>query len=173
MGGDKVKVIGIDPGSLHLGWGIIGIDFQGKVSQVEFGVLQAPAKLSFYERLHHMSQNLSQILQEHRPHAASIERIFLGKNVDSAFKLGHIRGMCAVECQSLGVKINEYAARTVKKQITGAGNSDKLTVQSFLSQQLGVNFAGHSFDASDALALAFCHVLHHDVQDKINRMEVR
>ena len=168
-----MKVIGIDPGSVHLGWGIIEVDSGMKIRGVQFGVLHAKPKDTFYQRLFHLSSQLSQILCDHEPQVAVIERIFLGKNVDSAFKLGHIRGMCAVECQGRGLEIQEYAARTVKKQITGSGNSDKLTVQNFLSQQLRVQLNNETFDASDALALALCHVLNHSVQQRIIRMEVR
>lgn len=166
-------MIGIDPGSVHLGWGILELGSGMKIRDVQFGVLHAKPRDSFYQRLFQLSSQLKGVLCANKPQVAVIERIFLGKNVDSAFKLGHIRGMCAVECQGRGLEIQEYAARTVKKQITGSGNSDKLTVQNFLSQQLGVRLNRETFDASDALALALCHVLNHSIQQRISRMEVR
>ena len=166
-------MIGIDPGSVHLGWGLIEVDTGMEIRAVQFGVLHAKPKNPFYQRLFHLSSQLKEVLCAHKPHVAVIERIFLGKNVDSVFKLGHIRGMCAVECQGQGLEIQEYAARTVKKQITGSGNSDKFIVQNFLSQQLRVQLDSETFDASDALALAFCHVLNHNMRQRITRMEVR
>lgn len=168
-----MKVMGIDPGSRHLGWGLLVLDNQQRLKSVQFGVLKASANESFYLRLYRLSEQLAHLLLDFKPEEAVIERIFLGKNVDSAFKLGHVRGMCAVQCQKAGLSLAEYAPRTVKKQITGAGNSDKQTVQNFLSRQLGVQLDRHSHDASDALALAYCHVMRRGVEQKLKHMEAR
>lgn len=168
-----MRVIGIDPGSLFLGWGILTTDERGQITSASCGTLSAHSQLPFYERLHKISAELAELLDEQKPQVAVIERIFLGKNVDSAFKLGHIRGVCAVECQKRGIEITEYAPRTVKKQITGSGNSDKFTVQSFLSQQLSLPLTGVKMDATDALALAFCHWVNSTLARRLRQMEVR
>ncbi|MEM7646010.1 MAG: crossover junction endodeoxyribonuclease RuvC [Pseudomonadota bacterium] len=166
-----MKIVGIDPGSVHLGWGFIETQEGGSdIIRVDAGVLKAPAKLPFYERITRLGALLSERLQELDPDCAVIEKIFLGKSVDSAFKLGHIRGVCVAECLRQGAVVTEYAARKVKKQITGQGNAEKALVQSLLFRQLGLRVQAQSFDASDALALAFCHVLLDSVETKNRRM---
>lgn len=169
----NMKVMGIDPGSLRLGWGILTIDESQSLRAVDFGVLKVSSRETFYTRLHLLSLQLSQLIEEFKPDVAVIEQIFLGKSVDSAFKLGHVRGMCAVQCQGAGLVLAEYAARTVKKQVTGAGNSDKQTVQNFLCQHLGVRLDENNHDASDALALAYCHMMRWGVERKMKHMEAR
>lgn len=154
-----MKVLGIDPGTLNMGWGFIESDKKGNIVKVASGTLVVPSRVPFLERLSTLQSALSEILTEHQPDWAVIEQIFLGKNVDSAFKLGHIRGICAVECQSVGAQVVEYGARTVKKQITGSGQADKQVVQNFVRQHLQLKKAFRTLDESDALALALCHVL--------------
>lgn len=152
-------VLGIDPGTLNLGWGCIQTDERGRVLNVEFGSFHLPSKMPLYDRLGEMSLALSELIQDKKPEVAVIESLFLGKSVDSAFKLGHIRGVCAAQCRLAGADIVEYQPRTVKKQVTGSGGADKEVVRQFLFQQLNVKGQGKSLDATDALALAYCHVL--------------
>ena len=121
-----------------------------------------------------MGEMLQELISKHQPEVAVIEKIFLGKNVDSAFKLGHIRGICAVECQKVGAKIVEITPRTVKKQITGSGSAEKELVRNFLYRQLGIKEdTSKTLDASDALALAFCHILQDSISLKVRGMERR
>ena len=157
-----MKVLGIDPGTLNLGWGFI--HWEGHPLEVSHGCLKAPQSSSFFERLHRLSVGLEKLIAELQPDVVAIEKIFLGKNVDSAFKLGHIRGICAAHCQAAGASVAEYAARSVKKQITGSGQADKQIVMTFVTQQLNLKQRPQTLDASDALALAFCHIL----QDSVN-----
>lgn len=172
MGGAFMKVFGIDPGTLQLGWGMIEIDDSKKLLRVEHGCLVAPAKLDFITRIGILGEGLQELMRQFSPDVAVIEKIFLGKNVDSAFKLGHVRGICAVECQRQGARVFEYAARTVKKQITGSGSAEKTLVRNFLYRQLNINSAeDKGLDATDALALAFCHILQDSVNNKLKNLE--
>ena len=168
-----MKVLGIDPGTLNLGWGFIETDQNGKSQFVEHDTLVVSSKLPFYERLHALDGMLEELLKTKAPDVAVIENIFLGKSVDAAFKLGHIRGICAARCQAVGAKVVEYSPRTVKMHITGSGKAEKEVVRQFLYQQLGMRNTGKSLDASDALALAFCHVLQDSVRAKHRGMRVR
>ena len=161
-----MKILGIDPGTQNLGWGFISTDSKRNINKVEFGVLKAPARLNFYERLEFFDSEIHKICEAYSPDFAVIEKIFLGKNVDSAFKLGHIRGVCAARCVAAGSQVQEIAARTVKKAITGSGAADKMVVQNFLFQQLNIRTDMKSLDASDALALAFCGLLQDSVKSK-------
>lgn len=169
-----MKILGIDPGTLHLGWGIIETNSSGAVVRVDHGCLSAPAKMNFIERIGVLGELVQELISREQPDTAVIEKIFLGKNVDSAFKLGHIRGVCAVECQKQRAKIVEYSPRTVKKQITGSGSAEKALVRNFLYRQLGIKEdPKKTLDASDALALAFCHIMQDSVTLKVRGMEKR
>ncbi len=168
-----MKVLGIDPGTLNLGWGFIEMDQKNKFHRIEHDTLYAPTRLPFFERLHVLNQALAELVQTYQPDVAVIESIFLGKSVDSAFKLGHIRGVCAAQCQGVGAAVVEYSPRTVKKQITGSGSAEKMVVQQFLYQQLGLKASQKSLDATDALALAFCHLLQDSVKIKSRGMRAR
>lgn len=167
-----MRILGVDPGTLNLGWGLIELDKSHKIVDVKLGCLSVSAKDSLFKRLHGLNVQLGYLIEQEKPQVAAIEKIFLGKNVDSAFKLGHIRGICAAQCVAGGAEIVEYAARTVKKQVTGSGAASKEIVKTFLYQQLGLREQGLPLDASDALALAFCHVLHHSVRRKQRGMEL-
>lgn len=100
-----------------------------------------------------------------------IEQIFLGKNVDSAFKLGHARGICMHEAVVAGAEVREYATRLVKKLVTGSGAADKMQVQMALQRLLQVSIEG-TLDASDALALAYHHAVQMEIERKLNRMSL-
>ncbi len=152
--GESVRVLGIDPGSRVTGYGLLEIHGSG-LRCVESGVLKA--KGDFNRRLYEIHSDFKSLLKELRPDVLCLERIFLGKNVDSAFKLGHIRGLIIAEAQALEMSVFEYGAREVKKGVTGYGQSDKLQVSQIVKKSLGLK-GELSEDASDALALAlhFC-----------------
>ncbi len=99
-----------------------------------------------------------------------IEQIFLGKNADSAFKLGHARGVCMYEALKAKSEIREYATRHVKKIVTGSGASDKIQVQKALEKLLNIPLQG-SVDASDALALAYHHAIQMEIERKMAQMQ--
>ena len=168
-----MKVLGIDPGTVNLGWGFIEVDKKGQWQRIEHDCFNVPAKMPFFERLHILEVRLADLVSTYQPDIAVIEKIFLGKSVDSAFKLGHIRGVCAVRCQSVGARVVEYTPRTVKKQVTGSGSSDKQVVQNFLYRHLSLQPTGKSLDATDALALAFCHILQDSMRLKQQGMRTR
>lgn len=165
-----MKVLGIDPGTFNLGWGFIETNKKGEIISVDHGCLSVPAKTEFFERLLLLKEALAHVIGQCHPDVTVIEKIFLGKSVDSAFKLGHIRGICAVQCQAVGAQIVEYTPRTVKKQITGSGSAEKHVVQNFIQQQLPLIKKVETWDASDALALAFCHILQDSVGQKFKNL---
>lgn len=168
-----MKVLGIDPGTLNLGWGYIETDSANNIVRIDHECLSVSAKTPFLTRLHHLDTALELIIEKFQPEVTVIEKIFLGKNVDSAFKLGHIRGVCVVKCQLRGSSIVEYSPTTVKKQVTGAGNADKILVKNLLYRQLGLAENGKALDASDALALAFCHIVQNGMQQRFGEVGFR
>lgn len=155
-------ILGIDPGTQTLGYGAVCKE-GSKITYVTHGQLQVSAKLNFLERLGLMSEKVADLIQKIAPQAVAIERIFLGRNVDSAFKLGHIRGVCLFESHKVSAPVFEYTPRLVKQGITGSGSATKEQVQLLLFSQLQLRTTEKSLDASDGLALAFYHALQVDV----------
>lgn len=163
--GGILVIIGIDPGTQVLGYGVLEKNVKG-VRFLAGGVLRCGKHDTFPKRLASMAAQVAPLLRQWQPQACVIEKIFLGKNVDSAFKLGHVRGICMFEALNLGAEVFEYTPRSVKQGITGSGAASKEQVQMLLYSQLGVTAAKvgtKEMDASDALALAFYHSMRMDL----------
>ena len=145
-------ILGIDPGSRNTGFGVIHVK-NGLLEHVSHGVIQLNPKDGFPARMRDLGQSLKKIFSKYQPNIVVIEKIFLGKNADSAFKLGHARGVAMYEAAVAGAEVLEYATRLVKKGITGKGSAQKEDVQVMLQRFLKIQKI-KSLDASDALALA-------------------
>jgi crossover junction endodeoxyribonuclease RuvC len=161
----KVKtqvILGIDPGSHHTGFGAVRSDGD-RVELLSYGVITPPAKLSFNERIAIIAGEVELLLEKVQPDVTVVERIFLGKNTDSAFKLGHTRGATIASAMRAGSQVVEYATRVVKKGITGNGNASKEEVQLILFAALHLKVKAQA-DASDALALAYYHARNIEVR---------
>ena len=143
-------ILGIDPGSRFTGFAIISQ--QGEY--VDSGVINLSHHKEFKSKLFTLSQQLENIYSKYPIESLSLEKIFLGKNADSAFKLGHARGVCLLSAGRHDAHVFEYAAKYVKKVITGSGGSDKHSVQYFVNRYFNVDLTKE--DESDALALAYC-----------------
>lgn len=148
-------ILGVDPGTRVTGFGLIEADGD-RLRHIRHGVIQLGDELPLAERLLILGQALDEIVGHHRPAVLVLEKIFLGKNVDSAFKLGHARGVLMASAARGRVEIHEYAARQVKKGVTGNGGSAKEEVQLVVQNLLGIRGI-QKLDASDALALACYH----------------
>jgi len=149
-------ILGIDPGTLLMGYGIIEIN--GNVARMK--VMQA-LKLSHqkdnYHRLQLIHQKVKELIETFRPHEFAIEAPFFGKNVQSMLKLGRAQGVAIAAAMSAGVPVTEYSPRKVKQSVTGNGNAGKAQVWKMLQQLLELNEEPEHFDATDALAVAVCH----------------
>lgn len=157
-------VLGIDPGSQVTGFGLIRVEepsltagARDGLTHLTHGVISPPSSLPFHDRLAIIAREIEALIERCQPDIVVVERIFLGKNADSAFKLGHVRGVAIASALRAGCEIAEYAARSVKKGVTGSGASTKEQVQLILFAALGVKDSKMKIDASDALALAFYH----------------
>lgn len=166
----SVRILGIDPGSRVTGFGII--DVQGEtLTHVAHGVIELDTKeQDFHGRLAELQQAIFELQEKYQARESVIEKIFLGKNADSAFKLGHARGVVIAELACSGCRIFEYATRSVKKGITGNGGSSKEDVQFVLKQLLGLKQVSR-IDASDALAMAVYHARERQKSFILSRMK--
>jgi crossover junction endodeoxyribonuclease RuvC len=164
-------ILGIDPGSRVTGFGVIKVT-RTRVEHISHGIILLPKDESLSLRLKVLSEGLQTILHKFRPEHVVVEKIFLGKNADSAFKLGHARGVVLAESAKSGAQIHEYATRIVKKAITGKGSAEKEQVKYMVEKILGLNQID-KMDASDALAMALYHANHQTVRHSLRANEVQ
>ncbi len=160
-------ILGVDPGSRRTGFGVILVT-DGDLHHVDHGVIELQEKWSLGERLRVLSEELELIYRKHVIRMTVVEKIFFGKNADSAFKLGHARGVCLLASARNGAEVHEYAARFVKKCVTGSGAASKDHVQLVIGNLLGLKTAV-ALDASDALALAVTHAREAEGQARIRQ----
>ena len=149
-------ILGLDPGSRFTGFGLIEVR-EDQFRFFDYGVLAIPIQLDFPAKLSFLDQKLKELLQDHRPQATVVEKIFLGKNPRSAFQLGHVRGVCLMRAHLEGSQVFEYEARKVKKVVTGDGAASKDHVRMVVCNTLGIQ-SNARLDATDALSLALCHL---------------
>ncbi|MEO8415062.1 MAG: crossover junction endodeoxyribonuclease RuvC [Ginsengibacter sp.] len=153
----KSKIIlGIDPGTVIMGFGVIEVSSNG-VTLVMMDVLKLSSHKDAYERLQIIHQKVCDLVKIHSPHALAIEAPFFGKNVQSMLKLGRAQGVAIAAAMQAGVPVTEYSPRKIKQSITGNGNADKLQVLKMLQRILSFEENPRHYDATDALAVAVCH----------------
>ena len=160
-------ILGIDPGTLFMGFGIIKISSSG-MTLVIMDVLKLSPKKDAYERLKIIHQKVSDLLVEFCPHEFAIEAPFFGKNVQSMLKLGRAQGVAIAAAMQAGIPVTEYSPRKVKQSITGNGNADKQQVLKMLQRLIVFEENPKYFDATDALAVAVCHHFQGNSIEKIS-----
>lgn len=152
-----MKVLGIDPGLVNMGWGIIIAD-GSRLRHVANGIVRSRS-LSLAARLCDLHRGLVAVIAEHAPDAAAVEQTFVNKDAVGTLKLGQARGIALLAPAQAGITVGEYAPNAVKKTIVGVGHAQKQQVEHMIRLQLpGVDLAGP--DAADALAIAICHARH-------------
>ncbi len=157
----EVRIIGIDPGLRHCGWGVV--DTCGnRLSFVACGTISPKTSLALAERLKTLFEELSAVINSFSPHEAAVEETFVSAGARSALHLGQARGVVLMTPAALGLPVGEYAANLIKKSIVGSGHANKEQIQMMVKLLLpGAQFK--SADAADALAIAICHA-HHRTQ---------
>jgi len=149
-------VLGVDPGSITTGYGIIE-KTKGHLRLVDAGSISSPGTAPFYERIHKIYRSTMEIMNLYQPAEMAIEDVFFAKNVKSSLKLGHARGAALIAAVSCGVRIFEYSPLEIKKSVVGYGRAGKEQVQAMVKVILGLpKMFGP--DTSDALAAAICHL---------------
>ncbi|HLU48261.1 MAG TPA: crossover junction endodeoxyribonuclease RuvC [Planctomycetota bacterium] len=150
-----MRVLGIDPGSIKTGYGIVDLD-RGKLSLVTAGTIEARAKAPIEERLLTIYTELERLLAEHRPATAAVEDVFFAKHANAALKLGHARGVALLAIARAGLSVEAYPPSLVKRSIVGKGQADKEQVSRIVGVILGLR-ERPGVDATDALAVAITH----------------
>jgi crossover junction endodeoxyribonuclease RuvC len=154
-----VRIVGIDPGTLRLGYGVIDRASAARMSYVECGVISAPAREERTARLHIIGRGLRELLEEVRPDAVAIEEAFYGKSVQATLALGEARGVALFVAAECGLAVSGYAPAQVKSTVVGHGRASKEQI-AFLVRALLSLRRMPVLDAADALAIAICHARH-------------
>ncbi len=151
-----VRILGLDPGLRHTGWGII--DKEGsRVTFVAAGVINPDTTLDLADRLAELHGCLRKVITQWCPDEAAVEETFVNKNPTSTLKLGQARGVVLLAPAIHGIKVAEYTPNQIKKMVVGAGHAEKSQVDLMVRTLLKTAPEKMPPDASDALAIAICH----------------
>ena len=148
------RVMGIDPGSVITGYGIIETD-GARSFHLSHGHIRVKGE-NFAQKLGHIHRAINEIIDEWSPREVAIEQVFLSNNAMSALKLGQARGAAITAAVTHDLPVSEYAPRSVKQVVTGTGSADKVQVQTMVRALLQID-RPIQVDAADGLAIASCH----------------
>ena len=150
-------IIGIDPGNYITGYGIIETQDHIKYRLIDCGCIRLPRSKKFSERYLIIYKSLQSLLEKYSPDALAVETQFVNKNVQSAMKLGMVRGIVLLAATLHSIPSYEYAPTKVKLAVVGRGRAHKQQVQSMVKLLLNLKEVPEPDDIADALALAICH----------------
>ncbi|GFZ88305.1 crossover junction endodeoxyribonuclease RuvC [Elstera cyanobacteriorum] len=153
-----MRVLGLDPGLQRTGWGVIEAEGT-RLRGIACGTITSDAKAPLSERLAQLYDGLEKVLATYQPECAAVEETFVNTNAASTLKLGQARAVSLLVPARAGLSVAEYAAKSVKKSVVGAGAADKEQVM-FVIGKLLPGLALPGADAADALAVAICHAHH-------------
>ncbi len=160
-----MKILGIDPGLLTTGWGII--ETKGtELNYIASGILRFNSKDKIEIRLASLYKGLSDIIEEFEPGECSVEKIFVNDNKTTSLKLGFARGALLACVGSFSLKVEEYVPNTIKKAVTGSGHASKEQIEKMI-KMLFPKFKGVVFDEIDAMAIALCHIYNYNYKKKV------
>ena len=151
-----MRVVGIDPGLSHTGYGIVDADARGRLVHVASGSIQTSARTPFVERLSYIHRELETIFDKFRPEHMAVEQVFFARNARSALLLGQARGVTLLSAALVGIPVHEYAATEIKKAVCRYGQAGKQQVSAMVKRLLGIEMKLSSH-AADALAVCICH----------------
>ena len=150
-----MRIIGIDPGTALLGFGVI--DTPDEPVLVDFGVVETTADIAMEHRLRGLYEAVQELLDSYHPDVMAIEQLFFARNVTTAITVGQARGVALLAAAQAGVQVVEYTPSQIKHAIAGYGKAGKQQMQEMVRMLLGLEYPPHPDDAADALAVAICH----------------
>lgn len=164
-----MRVLGIDCGGEYTGYGVVEMSSSGKLCCLDCGAIKLSPRDPLARRLSRIYVQLGEIIAQHQPEEVAIEDVFYALNVKSALKLGQVRGVAMLAAAAAGLEVAEYSPLTIKSSVVGYGRAEKQQVQHMVMRLLALATPPEPMDASDALAIAICH-LH--TAGTINRQRV-
>ncbi len=159
-------ILGIDPGTNILGYGIISVD-SGRPHYVTMGVFDLRRIKDPFEKLANINAGVEELIATYSPTDLAVESPFYGKNAQVILKLGRAQGAAIIAAIRAGIPVTEYAPRKAKIAICGNGNASKEQVEVMVGKTLGVTLEPQHLDATDALAIALCH--HYQLSNPLSR----
>ena len=151
-------VLGIDPGTAIVGYGLVKEHSDGALQAIEYGVIRTPAKTPMPERLNTIYDTLTDIVNEFKPDRAAVEELFFSRNVTTAITVSQARGVILLALQKSGLHINEYKPNLIKQSISGYGGADKKQMQEMVRMLLNLEKIPKPDDAADALAISITDI---------------
>lgn len=153
---EKRTIIGIDPGTRLLGFGVIDVEGK-KASFVDMGILDLRKETDAYSKLRQIYETVSEVCKSYHATEMALESPFYGKNAQVILKLGRAQGAAMIAALEYGIDVFEYAPRKAKEAIAGNGAASKEQVLLMLEKTLNVDLQTKHLDATDGLAIAMCH----------------
>ena len=153
-----MRVLGIDCGSEYTGFGVVEETAERKLVCHTNGAIKLKSGTAMAAKLQKIFAELTAIIVEHRPEIVAIEDVFYAINVKTALKLGQVRGVAMLAASSAGLPVAEYSPLSIKSAVVGYGRAEKHQVQQMVMRLLSLAEAPAPMDASDALAIAICHI---------------
>jgi crossover junction endodeoxyribonuclease RuvC len=153
---DKI-ILGMDPGTNLMGYGVIHVKDNG-LQLMQYGVIHLKKYTTHELKLKKIFERVLSIIDEYHPDEVAVEAPFYGKNVQSMLKLGRAQGVAMAAALYRNIPIQEYAPKKVKQSVTGNGNASKEQVARMLQHLLRFKDLPKMYDATDALAVALCHI---------------
>lgn len=153
---NKMKIIGIDPGYAIVGFGVVNFD-RYKFMPLEFGAITTEAGTEFCLRLKTIYDDISYVLDKHKPEALSIEKIYFNTNRTTGIDVAQARGVIILAAAQYGIPVFEYTPLQVKQSVVGYGRAEKKQVMEMTRKIMGLAEVPRPDDTADALAIAICH----------------
>ena len=153
-----MRVLGIDCGGEYTGYGVVEMDAGGRLCCLVCGAIKLSPREALPRRLSRIFTELGDVIARHQPDEVAIEDVFYALNVKSALKLGQVRGVAMLAAAVAGLEVAEYSPLTIKSSVVGYGRAEKQQVQHMVTRLLDLEVPPEPMDASDALAIAICHL---------------
>ena len=153
-----MRVLGIDCGTEWTGFGVVELAPAGRLQCLTCGAIRLSPREPLPARLSRIYSRLDELIREHQPDEVAIEDVFYALNVKSALKLGQVRGVAMLAAAVAGLEVAEYAPLSIKSAVVGYGRAEKQQVQLMVARLLELAEPPEPADASDALAIAICHL---------------
>jgi crossover junction endodeoxyribonuclease RuvC len=154
-----MRIIGIDPGTGILGFGVIDVLASDELRLVDAGVIRTPVHEQTAVRLKTIYDELSNIIADNKPEVMSVEKLFFAKNVTTAMTVSQARGVILLCAEQAGLKIYEYTPLQIKQSLTGYGRAEKKQIQEMVKVVLKLKEVPKPDDCADALAAAITHTM--------------
>jgi len=152
----KIKILGIDPGTTMMGWGLIEKS-GASVKPLKYGCVKTPPNSERTDRLIHIFNSLCDIIKKNQPSEVAVEELFFFKNHKTVISVAEARGVAIVAAKKFGLPVFEYTPLQVKQALTGYGRADKAQMQEMVRLTCKLKECPRPDDAADALAVAICH----------------